>query len=67
MPQLLSVDFIRNIRQMNTTTNIVRLSAFDATSGDLNSSKDQSNVQEIITKPFNFSQFLKVVKMSISS
>jgi DNA-binding NtrC family response regulator len=66
MPEMSGVDFIKHIRQINSTVNIVVMSAFDPTLGELNSSKDQLQVSEIITKPFNFSHFLKVVRRNMT-
>ncbi|UVS69888.1 response regulator [Nitrososphaera viennensis] len=65
MPQMSGLDFIYNIRQLNPTVNVVVMSAFDPTKGEIDSAKSQLRVSEIITKPFNFAQFLNVVRRNL--
>lgn len=65
MPQMSGLDFIKNIRRINSAVNIVVMSAFDPTRGEIDSAKSQLRVSEIITKPFNFAQFVNVVRRSL--
>lgn len=65
MPQMSGLDFIYNIRQINPMVNIVVMSAFEPTKGEINSARSELRVSEIITKPFNSAQFLNFVRRNL--
>jgi DNA-binding response OmpR family regulator len=62
MPRMSGLDFIHSIRQLHSTVNIVVISAFDPTREETDSFIVNLGVKEILVKPFNFAQFISVIR-----